>query len=129
MRIPSALGIWSVVTALTLLAAGFVAPSAASAASKPVSSGGIGIRLIADESSSPAEPLGLVYVVERIAPGHRVIREVEISNTTNAMADIAVFPAASSIVRAKFSFAPGTTENQLSGWTSVAQSVLRLAPG
>ena len=90
---------------------------------------GIGIRLIADASSSPAEPLGLSYIVERIATGRRITRQVEISNTTNETADVDVFPAAASIVGGKFSFAPGHTGNPLSSWTSVEQSGLRLAPG
>jgi hypothetical protein len=105
------------------------ATSVVSPVSASTNPGAIGVRLIADASSSPADPLGLAYIVERIAPGHRVTRQVEISNTTDAVADIVVFPAAASIVAGKFSFAPGRTENPLSSWTSVAQSNLALAPG
>jgi hypothetical protein len=56
-------------------------------------------------------------------------RQVEISNTTDAMADVVVFPAAASIPDGNFSFAPGRTGNPLSSWTSVGRYVLHLAPG
>jgi hypothetical protein len=126
---PRSSGIRVVIIAFAVLAGSSALASVASAASIPLSSGGIGVRLVADTPSSSAEPLGLVYVVERIAPGRRVIRQIEISNTTDATADVAVFPAAASIVGGKFSFAPGRTANPLSSWTTVARSVLRLAPG
>ena len=129
MRSPSAISIWGSVVALTLLAGSFAAPSAASAASAQERSGGIGIRLVSDASSGSAEPLTLSYVVERLAPGSRVTRQIEISNTTDATADVVVFPAAASIVEDKFSFAPGRTGDPLSSWTTVAQSGLHLAPG
>jgi hypothetical protein len=84
---------------------------------------------MANTSSSSAEPLTLTYVVERIAPGTRVLRYVEISNTTPALVDIAVYPAGASYVHNKFSFAPGRAADSLSSWTTVAQSILHLAPG
>ena len=123
-------GNWGTVAVLTLLGSSFVASSAAAAAaSTPISSRGIGVRLVGDASSSPAEPLSLSYIVERLAPGGHRTRQVEISNTTDAMADIAVFPAAAGIVGGNFSFAPGRRGNPLSSWTSVGRSVLHLAPG
>ncbi|MCU1492271.1 MAG: hypothetical protein JWO62_35 [Acidimicrobiaceae bacterium] len=129
MRNLRASGAWGLLIALALFVASLAATSADSPASASPNPGGIGVRLIADASSSPAEPLGLAYIVERIAPGSRIIRQVEISNTTDAMADIVVFPAAAGIVAGKFSFAPGRTRNPLSSWTSVALSVLHLGPG
>ena len=112
-----------------MLAGSFPTSSAATAASLPVSPGGIGVRLVADSASSSAEPLGLAYIVERLAPGSRVTRQIEISNTTDVMADIDVFPAAASIDEGRFSFAPGRTADPLSTWTTVAHSVLHVARG
>jgi hypothetical protein len=129
VRRPRSSAAWGLRTGLALLAGSLAATSVDSAASASTDRGGIGVRLVADTSSSPADPLGLAYIVERIAPGRRVIRQVEISNTTEVTADIVVFPAAASIVQDKLSFAPGRTENPLSSWTTVTQSVLRLAPG
>jgi hypothetical protein len=129
VKSPRRISIWSSVVALTLLAMSLAVPSAASATSAQEHSGGIGIRLVPNASSSSGEPLTFSYVVERLAPGSRVTRQIEVSNTTNATADVAVFPAAASIVEGKFSFAPGRTGNLLSSWTTVAQSIVRLAPG
>jgi hypothetical protein len=117
-----------VAVALVLLAVSFTGPTA-SAATAEKGSGGIGIRLLADASSSSAEPLSLSYIAEPMTPGGRVARHVEISNTTDATADVVVYPAGADIVRNQFAFAPGTTGDQLSDWTTVGQSALRLAPG
>jgi hypothetical protein len=129
VRSPRSISIWGSAAVLILLTGSFAAPSAASATSGQQRSGGIGIRLVPDASSASAEPLTLPYVVERLTPGSRVTRQIEISNTTDAMADVTVFPAAASIVEGKFTFAPGRTGDLLSSWTSVAQPVLHLAPG
>jgi len=114
---------------LTVLASSLTVTTIASSASAPTDSGGIGVRLLTDASSSSAEPLTLTYIVERLAPGRRVRRDVAISNTTDALADIAVYPAAANYVKNKFSFAPSRTKNSLSSWTTIAHSVLQLAPG
>lgn len=114
---------------LALLVGSVAATDVGSPASASTSSGGIGVRLIPDRTSSLAEPLGLGYIVERIAPGSRISRQVEISNTTDEVANIVVFPAAASIPGGNFSFAPGHTTNPLSNWTSVARHALQLAPG
>jgi hypothetical protein len=127
-RLPSS-RISRFVIVMTLLAGGFASTNIASAASTQPKPGGIGVRLIADASSSSVEPFTLSYIVERIAPGGRVLRHVEISNTTTAAAEILVFPAAASYVKGKFSFAAGRTKDSLSIWTTVSRSVLRLAPG
>jgi hypothetical protein len=114
---------------LIALASGVTGVSAASAASAPTSPGGIGVRLLPDMAAPSANPLTLSYIVEQIAPGSRVHRDVEISNTTNARADVVVYPAAANYVHNKFSFAPGRTKDSLARWTRVARSVIQLAPG
>jgi hypothetical protein len=129
VRRPGPVSIWGSIVALTLIAGSFAAPSAAPAASAQQRSGGIGIRLVPDASSSSGEPLTQSYVVQRLAPGSRVTRQIEISNTTDATAEVAVFPAAASIVEGKFSFAPDRTGDPLSSWTTVAHSVFHVAPG
>jgi hypothetical protein len=129
VKSPRPISIWGFIVALALLAGSLAAPSAASAVPAQERSGGIGIRLVPGASSVSGEPLTFSYVVERLAPGSRVTRQIEVSNTTDATADVAVFPAAASIVEGKFSFAPGRTGDPLSSWTTVAQSVVHLAPG
>jgi hypothetical protein len=56
-------------------------------------------------------------------------RSVEIDNATHSIIDVSVYPTAASIVRGRFAFAPGSSGNDLSGWTSVSNDLIRLAPG
>jgi hypothetical protein len=129
MRSPRSGDLWTFAVVMTLLATCFPMTTIASAALGPTSTGGIGVRLDANESTSPAEPLSLLYIVEQLAPGQGVLRHVEISNTTNASADVFVFSGAANDVGNTFVFAPGRTSDSLTHWTTVAQPVVRLAPG
>jgi hypothetical protein len=129
VRSPRSIGIGGSLVALALVVGSFAASTVASATSAQQRSGGIGIRLLPDASRGSAEPLALSYVVEQMIPGSRVTRQIEISDTTEAPADVAVFPAAASVIGGRFSFAPGRTGNSLSSWTTVAQPVVHLAPG
>jgi len=120
--------------ALLLLAgSGAIGPiSNASAAGPGPSSpttGSVGIRLVAVPGTNPINPLASSYVVDMLAPGSELSRSVEIDNDTRASVDVSVYPAAASIVRGNFTFAPSTNGNELSSWTSVNHDVLRLAPG
>ena len=64
-----------------------------------------------------------------MAPGTTIRRRVEISNTTHSTADVAVYPAAASLRRGRFAFAPGRSRNELSGWASLSRRELHLQPG
>jgi hypothetical protein len=90
--------------------------------------GGIGIRLV-DVPADSQYPLARSYIVERLAPGASIRRQVEIINSTRLTADVAVYPAAASLHRGRFGFAPGHSRNELSSWTSVSQDVLTLPAG
>jgi hypothetical protein len=115
--------------ALVLLAGIVVPASSAFAAGQTTSgAGSIGIRLVALPGRSPGA-LARSYVVDQLAPGASVTRTVEIDNTTSAKADISVYPAGASIVSGNFSFAAGTSQDELSGWTSLSSGAVRLAPG
>jgi hypothetical protein len=111
--------------ALSLVAGIIVPASNALAADR----GSIGIRLIDVSAASRDNPLARSYIVDRVAPGTSIRRRVEIINTTRSTKDVAVFPAAASLRRGRFAFAPGHTRNELSGWTSISRAVARLTPG
>jgi hypothetical protein len=91
-------------------------------------SGSIGIRLV-DVPADSRDPLARSYIVDRLVPGTSIRRRVEISNSTPSTTDAAVYPAAATLRRGRFSFAPGHSRNELSSWTSVSRRVLRLSPG
>jgi hypothetical protein len=117
------------IIAALLLTTAVCTASSAAAASLPVGTraGGIGIRL-ADAPTDPSDLLARSYIVERLAPGTSVSRRVEISNTTTATADVAVYVAAAGLRQGQFAFAADRTQNQLSTWTSVSQDVRALQP-
>lgn len=118
-------------TAASLLAALVVqAPSALGAApDQPLSAAGsIGVRLVGAPAGS-RDARGRSYIIERVAPGATIRRRVEISNDTPSTAEVAVYAAAAGLRRGTFEFAPGHGQNELSGWTSVSRSVLRLPSG
>ncbi len=122
----------SVVLALLLLTAATV-PATKALASPGVgpsaTTGGIGIQLVAAAETPPADPLARNYVVDQLSPGASIRRIIEISNTTHANADVAVYPAAAAIVGGSFQFAPGRTQDALCSWASVRRGILHLAPG
>ncbi len=88
--------------------------------------GRIGIRLLADPSVASAELLGHAYIADRIAPGARVTRQIEISNSTPSTANISVYAAGATQRQSVFGFAPGRSANELSSWTSVNRHVVRV---
>ena len=115
------------------LLAGVIVPTSSALVTSPqrpkAGSGGIGIQLVAAPADSQADPLARVYIVDRLAPGTSIRRQVEISNSTKATATVAVYPAAADITNGTFGFAPAHGRNELSSWTSVSQRVLRLPSG
>lgn len=115
------------------LIAGVVVPASDRLAAMPrqpaLGPGSIGIRLIGPPGGSGANPLARLYVVDRLAPGTTIRRSVEITNTTSAMADVTIYPAAAGIVRGAFEFAAAVHgQDELSSWTSVTRHTLLLAP-
>lgn len=89
---------------------------------------GFGIQLLSTAAETLANPLARTYIAEGLAPGTRLSRRVEISNTTSSTAVVAVYPAAASFDHGIFAFAPGRSQNEISRWTAVSDSVLRVQP-
>jgi hypothetical protein len=90
--------------------------------------GGIGVRLI-PLPGSRSDPFARSYIVGQLAPGARIRRQIEVSNTTRASANVSVYPAAASLRRGRFAFAPGHSRNDLTQWISLTRKLLRLPAG
>ena len=93
------------------------------------SPGGIGIRLDGVPTSMTSNPLSRLYIIDHLAPGTSALGQVQVTNSTRATADVAVYAAGAALARHGFEFAPGRVQDQLSSWTSVNRDVLRLRPG
>jgi hypothetical protein len=119
------------ITASVLAGVGLTAANALAAqpSQLPAGSGGIGVRLIDVPSSSSSDELAHAYIVERLAPGTRVRRRIEVSNSTDSSAQIVIYPAGARLRKGNFAFAPGHSPNDVSTWTSVSHGGLRLQPG
>lgn len=121
---PSRSIIASAVAVLLMPAAGVAA------ATSPVAApDSIGIQLIGRPSSSPTDPRARSYIVERAAPGTRIRRRVEITNTTSSTAFVTVYPAAAVVRNGRLAFASARSGNELTGWTSVSRSTLPVPAG
>jgi hypothetical protein len=110
--------------------AGVIIPASSALATTPsTGSGSIGIRLVDVPAGSGHDPRARSYIVDRLSPGTTIRRRVEIVNSTRSTVDVAVYPAAASLSRGKFVFAPGHSQNEISSWISVSRALLRLPPG
>lgn len=117
------------------LAAVCVGPAAAStatptpAASPTAVVGSLGIRLLDVAVAAPSDPRERVYIVDHLAPGTVIHRNIEISNTTGSTMHVVLYSAAATIANGSFLGAAGHTANELSTWTSVRPGAAIVAPG
>lgn len=114
--------------ALAVLTAVIVPAGAAFAGRRQTAAvpGRIGIRLIAQPSIASASLLGQSYIVGRLAPGAKVTRQIEITNSTASTANVSVYAAGATQQRSIFGLDPGHSPNELSSWTSVSRGVVHM---
>jgi hypothetical protein len=117
--------------ALALLVGSLLAPASALAAQArtPIGVTGIGVKLIDPPVSSLTNPLARVYITGAVAAGDRMVAKVEVSNTTVRPQTISVYTAGARLQGRSFSFSDGRAQNELSRWTKIDRSRLRLAAG
>jgi hypothetical protein len=97
---------------------GATAETAASAV--PAPSGSIGIQLLQAPVSLEDNPRAHQYIIDYLAPGTVISREIEIDNTSDALQHIDLYAAAATIGGGTFNFAPDQTANELTGWIGVS---------
>jgi hypothetical protein len=81
---------------------------------------------LADPPSNPDDPRAVHYIVERVEPGDRLTRKVQVVNESSDDLDISLYDAAASAPGGRFVWSDGRGENELTRWTSVQPTVLRL---
>ena len=73
-------------------------PSAATvAAASPAAPAALGIRLTEMPASEQDDPRARLYVIDNVAPGTTLTRQVEISNTDDQVLAVSLYAAAASI--------------------------------
>lgn len=90
--------------------------------------GTFGIRLLEAPVIRRDDPRAYTSVVDHLNPGTTIHRRIEVSNTSSRPLSIDLYAAAASIEKQTFTFAAGRTQNELTEWTSVDRSVLRVPP-
>jgi hypothetical protein len=107
-----------------------VAPAGASKAAPPVATvGSIGLRLLDVPVAAGNDPRAQIYIVDHLALGAITHRRIEVSNTTDSTAHVALYVAAATIEDGSFLGAAGHTQNDLSSWTSVYPESVDVAAG
>ena len=91
--------------------------------------GSIGVRLVDVPEQALADPRARSYIIDELAPGTTVQRRVEISSTSDAPVDVAVYASAAGITDGSFIGADGQTANGLSSWTSLDRPTVALGAG
>src|SRR5688572_16002790 len=64
--------------------------------------GSIGVRLVDTGSAPSADPRARLYIVDHLAPGATVQRQIEVSNGTDATAHVLLYSAAATISGGSF---------------------------
>jgi hypothetical protein len=96
-----------------------VGSTGGSAAGAGPSAAGIGVRLLDVPIATAADPRARLYIVDHLHPGAVIHRRIEVSNTTAAKVNVALYASAATISHGEFLGAPGRGVNELSTWTSL----------
>jgi hypothetical protein len=106
-------------------------PSAAAAApiAPHAAAGGIGIRLLDAPTSAASDPRARVYIIDHVAAGTVIQRQIGVSNTTTSTAHVLLYAAGATITNGSFLGDAGQTPNALSTWTSVNPGFANIPSG
>ena len=104
-------------------------PIAASNATEPAPSGGIGIRLVDIPEATQTDPRARSYIVDNLPPGTTIERRVEVQNTTAERQSVAVYAAAAEVKDGAFTGLDRETQNELTGWIAMDTPTVDLAAG
>jgi hypothetical protein len=115
---------------VVLLVAGALAPATGMCAQATAAEdGGIGIQLAEAPTSRRDDPRARLYIVDHVKPGATVLRKVKVSNKSGSAQTVTVYSSGAEIREGEFTPLEGTTPNELSTWTKVATSQVRLPAG
>jgi hypothetical protein len=95
----------------------------------PTTVGTIGVRLLEEPAAASDDPRARLYLVDNLAPGAVIHRQIEVSNTTTSPQHAVLYSAAASIANGAFIGAAGHTTNDISTWTSVTPAAVDVPAG
>jgi hypothetical protein len=80
--------------------------------------GGIGIKLLEAPVSRRDDPRANLYIIDHLAPGADIHRQVEIGNSSDSIQTVEIYAGAATVGDAKFAYSEGRTPNELTTWIS-----------
>ena len=121
------------VAAVLGAATGIAAPMAeASVPARPAHGdsglGNFSVRLYEVPVELAKDPRAQVSIIDDVRPGTTIRRRVVVSNNTDSMLRVAVYPDAAMIANGSFVGASGQTQSELSTWTTLSDSSIDIPP-
>lgn len=86
----------------------------------------VGIRILDAPTSRADDPRARLYIVDHLQPGTTIKRRVEVSNETDSVQPVQLYPAAADITDGTFRFGDGRASNELTSWTRVEPASLQI---
>jgi hypothetical protein len=90
---------------------------------------GLGIRLTEAPTNRKDDPRARRYIVDHVPAGTTIARGIEVSNGTDRVATISLYPAAATLRNGEFVPASGHTGNELSQWVHIEPATLTVPVG
>jgi hypothetical protein len=91
--------------------------------------GNVSIRLLDAPSDREDDPRARVYIVDHLNPGDGISRRIEVGNTTAEPIEVELYAASARVEDGQFTFGEARDENELTSWTTVQPSTVRVPSG
>jgi hypothetical protein len=114
---------------LAVLCLAGLGPTAQAGEAPSSDEGSLGIQLLDAPVAGRGDPRTSRYIVDHLAPGTLIRRNVLVVNKSDHPLDVEVYPAAATIDSGEFKFGEDRAASDLTSWTSVSKARLDLAPG
>src|SRR4051812_15936506 len=117
------------VTTVALLAGILVVPASGAFAQQSSGEVGLGIRLVEAPVALKDDPRAQHFIVDRVAAGTKITRDVEVSNGTSQPMQPTLYMAAASIKNGSFTVQQPSVHNEITKWSKISPATVALAPG
>jgi len=116
---------------VVLVAGALCAPAIGASAqvTAPPPPPGLGVKLLQGPADSADDPRAHTYIVDHLAPGTTISRQIGFSNGESEPSDLSFYAAAAEIHDGRFVPGAGRAANELTSWTTFSPTSATLAPG
>ena len=114
---------------VVLVAGALCAPATGASAQGAAPPPGLGVRLLQGPAGGVDDPRAHEYIVDHLAPGATISRQIGFTNGDAEPADLAFYAAAAEINDGSFVPGAGRAENELTSWTTFSPNSATVAPG